>query len=314
MTERRLETVPPALDGERVDRVVALVTGMSRSQAAELVAAGRVHVGERTVTTGGHRLAQGDQLEVALADVAMERELEGDPGVEVSVVHADDSVIVVDKAAGVVVHPGSGRASGTLVQGLLHRFPELARIGGDRQRPGIVHRLDKGTSGLLAVARTAAARASLVDQLKRRAVERRYLALVWGRVGAGEGLVDAPVGRAVPDPTRMAVAAGGRPARTRYRVVEQGADPVVSLLECRLETVRTHQIRVHLAAIGHPVVGDDRYGGRPLPGADRPFLHAHHLAFDHPADGRRLSFGSELPDDLRAVLSRAGLQPPARLR
>ena len=312
MTERRSEIVPPALHGERVDRVVALVTGLPRSEAAALVAGGGVRVGERTVTIRSRRLAEGDRLEVVFAEPRPEPALQPDAGVELDVVHADDQVVVVDKAAGVVVHPGSGHRSGTLVQGLLALFPDMAGIAGaEAGRPGIVHRLDKGTSGLLVVARTTAASASLVGQLKRRAVERRYLALVWGRVAASEGLVDAPVGRDGRDRTRMAVTAGGRPARTGYRVVERGTDPPVTLLECRLETGRTHQVRVHLAGIDHPLVGDVRYVGRPLPGAARPFLHAHRLAFDHPADGRRLAFSSELPEDLRTVLSRAGLQQPA---
>ena len=309
MTERRAQTIPSALHGERVDRVVALVTGMPRSEAAALVASGGVRVDERTVTTRSHRLARGDRLEVVIPDVSPEPALQADPGVEVAVLHADDHVVVVDKAAGVVVHPGSGHQGGTLVQGLLALFPDMAGIGSpETGRPGIVHRLDKGTSGLLVAARTEAAYASLVAQLKRRAVERRYLALVWGRVGAAEGLVDAPVGRDGRDPTRMAVVTGGRPARTRYGLIEHGTDPAVSLLECRLETGRTHQVRVHLASIDHPVVGDVRYGGRPLPGATRPFLHAYRLAFDHPADGRRAAFVSELPPDLGAVLAQAGLE------
>jgi len=211
-------------------------------------------------------------------------------------------VIVVDKPAGVVVHPGAGQRSGTLVQGLLARFPELADVG-DPARPGIVHRLDKGTSGLLVVARTPPAHASLVAQLASRAVDRRYLALVWGRMEAGRGVVDGPVGRSSADPTRMAVSARGRPARTRYEVVQRFREPIeLTLVECRLETGRTHQIRVHLAAIEHPVVGDARYGrGRPPFAMSRPFLHAARLAFDHPADGRRCQFHSPLPADLESI-------------
>jgi 23S rRNA pseudouridine1911/1915/1917 synthase len=219
-------------------------------------------------------------------------------------VYEDDQVIVVDKPAGLVVHPGAGQQSGTLVHGLLARVPDLAGVG-DADRPGIVHRLDKGTSGLMVVARTPEALADLTAQLKRRDVERRYLALVLGEVAEGKGVVDAPVGRSTRQPTRMAVTARGRAARTRYEVLERYTDPVsATLLECRLETGRTHQIRVHLAAIGHPVAGDTRYGRADALAMKRPFLHAHELAFDHPGDGARRRFQSPLPADLEQVRER----------
>jgi 23S rRNA pseudouridine1911/1915/1917 synthase len=230
-----------------------------------------------------------------------------DPTVEVPVVHADDHVVVVDKPAGLVVHPGAGNTAGTLVHGLLARFPQLAGGPGDPARPGIVHRLDKGTSGLLAVALTDLAYASLVDQLQRHAVDRTYTTLAWGHVEADAGMVDAPVGRSTRDPTRMSVSRRGREARTRYRVQARFDDPApLTLLECRLETGRTHQIRVHLAAIGHPVVGDSRYGGsRPELSAARPFLHAGRLALDHPRTGERLDLRSPLPADLEDLIARA---------
>ncbi len=233
---------------------------------------------------------------------------------DVTVVWSDDEVIVVDKPAGLVVHPGAGNRSGTLIQGLLARFPDLAGLAerpggdGDRDRPGVVHRLDKGTSGLLMVARTEVARTSLASQLASRTVGREYVTLVRGTVAADSGLIDAPLGRDGRDPTRIQVLASGRPARTRYRVDERFDEPALStLLCCRLETGRTHQIRVHLASIGHPVVGDERYGPKvlsswqPLP-SGRPFLHAATLVFDHPVTGARLSFSSPLPADLKAVL------------
>jgi 23S rRNA pseudouridine1911/1915/1917 synthase len=234
----------------------------------------------------------------------------------VPVVWFDDHVVVVDKPAGLVVHPGAGHPNGTLVNGLLARFPDIASVdgpGGEKDRPGIVHRLDKGTSGLLIVARTAAASAGLVAQLAARRVGREYLALVQGDVSSDAGLIDAPLGRADTDPTKIRVQAGGREARTRYLVEARYDAPLPStLLRCRLETGRTHQIRVHLASIGHPVVGDDRYGGRrqgawkPLP-AGRPFLHAAFLSFEHPVSHEELSFSSGLPDDLEHVLASARL-------
>ena len=297
--------VPAALAGERVDRAVAILTGLARTQVAELVAAGAVRVGGAPVTSRSRRVAEGEELEVDLARPGPAR-LVPDPGVVVPVVHADDDVVVVDKPAGMVVHPGAGNASGTLVHGLLALFPDLARsLPGDPTRPGVVHRLDKGTSGLIVVARTEEAYSSLVHQMVARTVKRRYLALVWGARESSEGVVDAPVGRSSRDPTRMAVAAGGRPARTRYTVAGRYTTPAaLTLLECSLETGRTHQVRVHLAAIGHPVVGDNRYGkGRPELRLGRPFLHAHSLAFDHPGTGAPTSFSSPLPPELEAVLS-----------
>lgn len=305
-----IATVTAALAGERVDRAVAILTGLPRSEVAALVEAGAIRVGGRSVTSRSRRVAEGDELEIEVPDPVGEVSAPvADSSVEVMVVHADDDVIVVDKPAGLVVHAGAGHPTGTLVHGLLARFPDVADIGvGEPARPGIVHRLDKGTSGLLVVARTAVAYVALVEQLRRREVERVYLALVWGSVAAPAGLIDAPVARGVRDPTRMAVSAGGKEARTRYRVESRYADPApVSLLECRLETGRTHQIRVHLAAIGHPVVGDSRYrGSRAALSLPRPFLHAARLSFDHPTTGERLSFSSPLPADLQALLNELG--------
>ena len=294
--------VPESLAGERLDRAVALLCDVPRAEAAGLVAAGSVQLGGAAVTTRSRRVAAGQWLDVDVQASPPAPGLEPDPSVEVPVVHADEAVIVVDKPCGLVVHPGAGNVTGTMVQGLLARYPELAGVG-EPHRPGVVHRLDAGTSGLLVVARTPAAYRSLVGQLAARTVDRRYLALVWGEVESDAGVVDAPIGRAARDPTAMAVAAAGRPARTRYTVLERFTAPApATLVECRLETGRTHQIRVHLAAIGHPVVGDARYRGAraPLP-ADRPFLHAHRLGFDHPGDGRPCRYESALPKDLEDV-------------
>ena len=300
------ETVPAALEGERVDRVVALLTGRPRSEVADLVSAGAVRVGGRAVTTRSARVSEGAELEVDVPAVAPAAGAVGpEPDVDVPVVLEDDDVLVVDKPADLVVHPGAGNASGTMVAGLLARYPELAGVG-EPERPGIVHRLDRGTSGLLVVARTPAAYGSLVAQLSARTVERRYAALVWGHPSPPQGLVDAPLGRSRRDPTRMAVTAGGREARTAYAVETTFTDPIdAALLSCRLETGRTHQIRVHLAAIGHPIVGDPRYRGarRSFP-APRPFLHAGRLAFDHPRTGERVAVESALPDDLSGLLGR----------
>ena len=301
MTTTGRTQVSVALDGERIDRVVSMLLDVSRREAAALVEGGRVSVGGQPVTTRSRRVGEGELIEVETEDATPRSPLP-EPDVELAVVHCDEHVVVVDKPPGLVVHPGAGHPRGTLVNGLLARFPDMAGAG-DEDRPGIVHRLDAGTSGLLVAARTPLAYTSLVTQISARTVERVYLALCWGRFEEAEGLVDAPVGRSPTRRTSMGVVSGGRPSRTGFRVLAQFARPAeVALLECRLETGRTHQVRVHLAAIDHPVVGDARYGGRrPSLACPRPFLHAHRLAFDHPASGRRLSFEAPLPADLREV-------------
>jgi 23S rRNA pseudouridine1911/1915/1917 synthase len=292
--------VPASLAGERVDRAVALLTGWSRAEVAALVEEGAVLVGGRPVVKS-RRLAEGEEVEVAREPVS-----EAPPvpqPVEFEVVHADDDVVVLSKPAGIVVHPGAGHSGGTLAAGLLHRFPDMASVG-DPLRPGIVQRLDRDTSGLMVVARSSGAYAALTAALAAREVERRYRALAWGLFESRRGSIDAPIGRSTARRTRMAVREAGKEARTDYEVLRQYADPVVALIECRLETGRTHQIRVHLAAIGHPVVGDATYGGdrQPLrPG--RPFLHACHLAFNHPVTGERLEFSEGLPPELEDVLT-----------
>jgi 23S rRNA pseudouridine1911/1915/1917 synthase len=298
------EEVPAVMDGERLDRVVATLTGLPRSRIATLVADGELTV-DGSAAKGSSRVTAGQVVE--LPDSALEEAAEdpkADPDVEFAVVHADADVIVVDKPAGLVVHPGAGNTSGTLVDGLLARFPEVAGVG-ERHRPGIVHRLDKGTSGLMCVARSERAYGSLVGQLKARTMSRRYLALVWGRVEADRGVVDAPLGRSERSPLRRAVATAGQEARTGYEVRARWTEPEVSLVECRLETGRTHQIRVHMAAIGHAVVGDSAYrGGRQgfAGEMERPFLHAWKLAFEHPDGSGERRFASALPSDLHNLL------------
>jgi 23S rRNA pseudouridine1911/1915/1917 synthase len=296
------EVLPAALDGQRLDRVVALLGALSRSQAGALIDEGSVSVNGAAVTVRSHRLAAGDSL-VFVPPEPVSAVPGADPTVVVPVVFEDEHVIVVDKPAGLVVHPGAGNRSGTLVNGLLARYPELAVVGSEN-RPGIVHRLDRGTSGLLVVARTDPAHEALVRQIAERSVERVYAALVWGSLDEGAGVVDAPLGRSRRDPLRMTVSAEGREARTHYRVRRRFGQPAsTTLLEVRLETGRTHQIRVHLTAIDHPVVGDQRYSGaRPSIPLDRPFLHAERLAFDHPVSGARVEFESPLPDDLAEIL------------
>ena len=300
------ETVPAAMAGERLDRFVSLLTGRSRAEAAALVAGGAVLIGGLAVTSGKVRLVEGDEVEV---DPGPEHgpAVAPDPSVEVPVVYEDADVVVVDKPAGLVVHPGAGNRTGTLANGLVARYPEIAEVG-EPDRPGIVHRLDRDTSGLLVVARTETARRRLVAALSERRVERAYLALVHGGPEADAGLVDAPIGRSARQPTKMTVSERGRDARTGYEVVRRWPGEDCSLLRCRLETGRTHQIRVHLAAIGHPVIGDDAYdGGRRRPvRVPRLFLHATRLGFDHPTTSQHLTFDSPLPPDLQEVVDELG--------
>jgi 23S rRNA pseudouridine1911/1915/1917 synthase len=219
---------------------------------------------------------------------------------ELRVVHVDEALAVVDKPAGLVVHPAPSHRGPTLVDEL----GELLGGGADPERPGIVHRLDKGTSGLLVVARTDEAHAALQAQVQRREVERIYLALAKGRLTSRTGTIDAPIGRASRQRHRMAVSgAASRQARTHFTVLDLLS--AESYVEVRLETGRTHQIRAHFAAIGHPLVGDTTYGGEQKYDLERQFLHAHRLAFDHPLSGERMSFRSELPDDLASALQAA---------
>ncbi|HSO94439.1 MAG TPA: RluA family pseudouridine synthase [Acidimicrobiia bacterium] len=297
--------MPDTLAGERIDRAVALLTGWSRVDVQSLLADGAVLVDGRAPAKS-HRLTAGAVIEL-LAEPDVETLPVAEP-VPIDVRYADDDLIVVNKAAGMVVHPGAGHAHGTLVHGLLARFPELAQVG-DAARPGLVHRLDRDTSGLLVVARSPRAYERLVAALADHAVERRYLALVRGIPEARRARIDAPIGRSTRRRTQMAIRAEGRDARTTYEVIDHAGD--VALLRCRLETGRTHQIRVHLAAIGHPVVGDTVYGGgAPAPPATRPFLHAAALTLDHPVSGETCSFDAELPADLAGALATLGLDAP----
>jgi len=219
---------------------------------------------------------------------------------ELRVVHLDESLAVIDKPAGLVVHPAPSHSGPTLVDEL----GEILAGGADPERPGIVHRLDKDTSGLLVVARDDATHAVLQEQVRRREVERIYLALADGRLASRTGTIDAPIGRAARQRHRMAVSgAASRQARTHFEVLELLA--AETYLEATLETGRTHQIRAHFAAIGHPLLGDPTYGGERRHGLERQFLHAHRLAFAHPVSGEAMSFRSELPADLAAALDAA---------
>jgi 23S rRNA pseudouridine1911/1915/1917 synthase len=315
--EVRFVTVPPAGAEVRVDRILTDLTGLSRSYLQKLIAAGHL-------TSDGQPLRANDHVSGgAILRLEVPRPVaanpQPEPDIAVTIVHEDADLLIVDKPAGLVVHPGAGHADGTLVNALLGRAggAEYGGIAGVR-RPGIVHRLDRDTSGLLMVARHDAAQASLMSQLKARRVKKTYLALVHGNVAAAVGRVEAPVGRDPARRTRMAVVANGRPAVTGYRVRDRF--PGWTLLELDLVTGRTHQIRVHLAAIGHPVAGDPLYGTgtsrRGPDGLGRLFLHAWRLELASPSDGHLIRAESPLPAELQEVLEalREGTgEAPARL-
>ncbi len=313
--------VPESCAGERLDRFLAAAQkDLSRSRLQTLIREGRVLVEGRAARASQH-LRAGERVLVELPEprqVALLPE-----AIPLAIVHEDGHLLVLDKPAGLVVHPGAGVASGTLVHALLHHAPAIADVGG-AGRPGIVHRLDKQTSGLMVVAKSAAAYRALVEMLRARTVRRRYLAIVWG-VPPATGTVEGAIGRDPRQRKRMAVVArGGKPARTRWRVRERltGA----ALLEVTLDTGRTHQIRVHLAHLGHPVAGDPLYGGRGkvqlsgtaqerslrsavLEELSRQALHATELEFPHPVTGELMRFTSPVPEDFERALE--NLRPSA---
>jgi 23S rRNA pseudouridine1911/1915/1917 synthase len=299
----RVLTVDRAAAGMRLDRwLVTTLPALSRARLQTLIDQGHVRIGGAT-TRAAQRLRGGEAVEIEIPPPPPQ-ELAPEP-MALAIVHEDEHVLVVDKPAGMVVHPGAGVGRGTLAAGVLAHAPQTATVGGQR-RPGVVHRLDKGTSGVLVLAKTSLAYHALVAQLAAREVTRVYLAVVHGRLTRAEGRVDAPIGRDPHHRQRMAIrpAGQGRRAVTRFRLVERLGD--FSLVECRLETGRTHQIRVHLASLGHPVVGDVAYGrGRPRPPVELEgvALHAARLAFVHPVTQERMEFSAPLPARIERLLS-----------
>ncbi len=303
-------------EGERLDLVLARRLGESRSRSAARIARGEVRVGD-LVAAKSQRLAAGDSITVADPPQLPE----GAAGVKPPPVRwEDEHLLVVAKPAGLVVHPGVGNPAGTLVQALAEAGVPLAAAGG-RERPGVVHRLDRDTSGLMVIAKTGDAYRSLVRLLRRREVERLYLALVERIPPASSGRIEAPIGRDPRDRKRFTIVADGKSAATRWSLLGTGEAAAlgvpVALLACRLETGRTHQIRVHLSHAGHPVTGDLRYGSRADVVAalqlERPFLHAARLKFPHPITGETIAVDEPLPDDLARTAELAGLAAAVRL-
>lgn len=296
-------TLNVEVGGERLDRyLTAALPSLSRAAWQRLIEAGEVLV-NGSLSRPAYKVRAGDALLVRIPPPEP-TELTPEP-IPLTVVYEDEALIVINKPAGLVVHPGAGNPHGTLVNALLYHCPTLS-VGG-AVRPGIVHRLDKDTSGLLVVAKTDIAHQRLQQQFKRREVKKRYVALVIGAVSAASGYVNAPIGRHPVQRVKMAVVEGGREARTRWTVRARYRDAAgrpYTLLDVDLETGRTHQIRVHLAWVGYPLVGDTLYGParQPLP-APRQCLHAAHLSFTHPITGEALSFSAPLPEDFVQVIA-----------
>jgi 23S rRNA pseudouridine1911/1915/1917 synthase len=300
-------TVPPEHDGQRLDQVLAaLVPQHSRSQLQRLIKDGRVLLAGHTASRANTPVTAGQTIDV---DVPAPKAAEAPPqDLPLDIVFEDPDLIVINKAAGMVVHPAAGHADGTLVNALLHHVDDLSGVGGEL-RPGIVHRLDRGTSGLIVVAKNDAAHEELARQFADREVDKEYIALIWGLLPQGRR-IEEPIGRDPVNRQKMSTRARrARHAVTRVTWAEHF--PGVALVGVAIATGRTHQIRVHLSSIGHSIVGDAMYGGvhrrvppelRAVQKLERPFLHAARLAFKHPRDGRPLEFTAELPDDLAKVL------------
>ena len=300
------------LIGERLDRaLVILRPQLSRTRAQAAIRAGEATVNGRAVKAShtleaGQRLALAPTLGHGSSGARGDAPLPQAEAIPLTIVYEDDALLVVNKPAGLVTHPAPGHATGTLVNALLAHLPELAETDGeaDPTRPGIVHRLDKDTSGLLVIAKTADAHTALARQMRDHTMVKRYLALVEGHLDVTEGTIEAPIGRDSRYRQRMtlvSLARGGREARTRFRVIREVRGR--TLLEVQLETGRTHQIRVHLTAVRHPVVGDTLYGRPQAPMPPRMFLHAAHLGFIHPTTGEQVSFDAPLPPDLADFLA-----------
>lgn len=295
--------IPDHCAGLRLDQALAqLLSEWSRSRLQSWILEKRVSV-DGACSIPRQKVWGGEKIELYPARDSAET-AHAPEAIALDIVHEDNAIIIINKPAGLVVHPGSGNWQGTLLNALLHHSSLLSRI----PRSGIVHRLDKETSGLLVVAKTLEAQTSLVRQLQKRTVKRDYLALIWGSIFS-HGWVDAPVGRHPVQRTRMAVVAGGKEARTHYEVLEQFTD--CTLLRCSLETGRTHQIRVHMQSLGHPLVGDPLYGGKAKKGSSatmqlttfpRQALHAHRLELTHPENGQSMGWEAPLPEDMSNLL------------
>ncbi|QSR84853.1 RluA family pseudouridine synthase [Methylacidimicrobium sp. B4] len=300
--ERRI--LRPSQPGERLDRYLAASLGISRTTVQQRLRSAAVRIkGASTLPSASYRLRGGEEIEIDLSArmPALETPLPAAEPIPLEVVYEDDDLLLIDKPWGLVVHPACGHQAGTLVNALLDRLPRLP--GAETIRPGIVHRLDRETSGLLVVAKTEAARRSLLDQFASRTVDKRYEAVVWGTFPRGPVCCAENVGRDPRNRRRMTVLrAGGRTALTEFRLIDQHRG--AARIECRPRTGRMHQLRVHLSSLGHPIVGDPLYGGARRSESPRLLLHARGLSFVHPGSGARVCFESPLPKEFLTWLTR----------
>ncbi len=311
-------TIPTALDGQRLDRAVAILTGLPRSTVKELLVSEAITCNGEPASVASKRVTVGQRIEIAdtqlnAANIARTAAAVPTPtqNIEFTVVYEDDQIAVIDKPVGLVTHPGAGHLNDTLLNGLLHRYPD-AVTAGPSERPAIVHRLDRDTSGLLVCALTAPAHQHLSAQLAERKVTRQYATFVRGTPNAKRGTIDAPISRSLRNRTKMQVSPDGRPAQTDYVVLGSAEctnlkPPIATLLSCQLRTGRTHQIRVHLASINLPVLGDAIYGCPDPFGGKRQLLHAVKLSFKHPVTETPLTFVSAPPADITTVAQSLGL-------
>lgn len=300
MTNTYYLEIPAELSGLRLDQVVArLLPAYSRGRMQAWIEAGQITVGGQNVAVR-HKVYSGDQICVQVMPIPQEAD-HAPEAIALAVVFEDEHLLVINKPVGLVVHPGAGNWTGTLMNALLHHCPEAVNL----PRAGIVHRLDKDTSGLLVVAKTLTAHTALVRDLQARLVKRIYQAVAVGRFAAVSGTVEGAIGRHETQRTRMAMVASGKAATTHWRVLRQFSSR--THIECRLETGRTHQIRVHMAHLGHPLLGDSVYGGRRGPGAllpsfPRQALHAWRLGLKHPETGEAMQWEADLPEDMQQLL------------
>ena len=292
--------IPEGVTDMRIDKAIALETHLTRSVIAEMFDSGNVLLNGRSVKRS-EKIAVGDEITLTYLQKSPDVVIPQD--IDIDVIYEDDQLLVINKKAGMVVHPGAGNPDSTLVNALVFRYPDIVEVG-QAHRPGIVHRLDSGTSGLLVVAKCNEAYEKFVEMFSTHNVDRQYIALVWGKFDTTSGIIDAAIGRSTTRVTKMAIRDDGKHARTHYSVNKYYEASDVSLIDISLETGRTHQIRVHCASISHPIVGDKTYGGyRQNLECPRPFLHAHTLRFVHPVTSERMEFSTPLPKDLVAVLN-----------
>jgi 23S rRNA pseudouridine1911/1915/1917 synthase len=300
MTPEKLDfIIPENIETMRIDKAIALETHLSRSLIAQIFKQDKVTLNSK-IAKRSEKVNSGDKISLEFIPI-VEQQIQGED-IDFEVVFEDDFLLVINKVPNMIVHPGAGNLTGTLANALIFRYPDIINVG-QAHRPGIVHRLDSGTSGLLVVAKTQECYEKFVELFSTHEVDRRYIALIWGKLNTKSGIIDAPIGRSLSRATKMAVRDDGKFARTHYNENSHFAESNTTLMDISLETGRTHQIRVHFAAIGHPIVGDKTYGGyRQNVECPRTFLHAQNLNFIHPITDKAMTFSAKLPKDLSLVL------------